>query len=139
MIGENVPHQASAGRKEVTLILPIDCFKLRQPQVSFVNKSGRLKGVSWVFPRHIALRRPVQLVVDQRNQRFYGAGSPLLQARSRDVISIAEGEFITGRLEESRKREQNNTRIVSHLSNVAAAENMQRIAHLVFCIAALTL
>jgi hypothetical protein len=68
MINQDSPHQLGRDAKEVSAILPTHLLLVYQPYVGLVDERRGLKGVSWVFPAHVAPCKLSELSVDERQK-----------------------------------------------------------------------
>jgi hypothetical protein len=81
-VDQNAAHQLGGHGKKMRPILPIYLSAVYEPQVHLVYERGSLESVARSLPGHIALRYPVQLVIDKRReffQSFLITGGPSLK------------------------------------------------------------
>ena len=91
MAHKNAPHHLRGDAEELGPVLPVHFMLIDQTQINLVHQGGRLQRVSRAFPVEEADGLPVQLVVDQRKQRFERRASPPLPAISHWVTSFLSG------------------------------------------------
>jgi hypothetical protein len=73
-------------------VLPLDIFRLRQPQKCFVYQGCGLQDMARLFTHHIDVGKPSQLCVDAGNnliQRGLIATIPVVQEQSQVVRGFA--------------------------------------------------
>jgi hypothetical protein len=67
IVNQDPPHQFSANPKELCAILPIRPFLIDQPNVRFVNQSGRLQSVIGALAAHVVMRQSMQFRINHGN------------------------------------------------------------------------
>jgi hypothetical protein len=75
-LDEDSPHGLRSSGEEMR---PIGKDSIAQAKPGFVHQRGRLKRVSWLFPRHLGRRQAPQFGVDERQQFIRSTGLALLQ------------------------------------------------------------
>jgi hypothetical protein len=68
MVDEDGPHRTGGHGKEVDAILPFRFLQFGQLQVRLVEEIGCLQRVTRSLPRHVAFRKPMQLLVKAASQ-----------------------------------------------------------------------
>jgi hypothetical protein len=69
----------------MSAVLPRDFSDINQPQVDLIHERSGLQQVAWLLPRHIAVRCPVQFLVNETGQLLkclFVASAPGLQELS---------------------------------------------------------
>ena len=68
MIYEDAPHELGRDSEEMRAPLPLCCLLANELEVCLVNQSGGLEGVVLPLTSHVTPGKPLQFVLDQRNQ-----------------------------------------------------------------------
>ncbi len=68
MVHQDAPHQLARQGKEVGAILPMHMSLINQSQVSFVDQSRSLQGVTTILPPHVMVSKPVQFFINEVRQ-----------------------------------------------------------------------
>ena len=68
VIDENAPHYLRRDGEEMRTIGPVNVFLIDEPNVSLVDEGCGLKRVTFSLPAHVATRKAMEFVVDQRIQ-----------------------------------------------------------------------
>src|SRR6266496_1421980 len=79
-IDQDPAHDGGAHREKVRPILPVHLARAEQAQIHFVDERGGLERVVRRFPRHVQVRGPMQVLVDQRHE---GVERALISSRPR--------------------------------------------------------
>ena len=72
MLDENAAHRLGRGDVEMGRVVEGGVARADEPEVGLVHQGGRLQRVLGALPGHLALGRPAQLVVDERQQLLGG-------------------------------------------------------------------
>ena len=86
---------AAAAKKWPRLLPVLDPFDVNQPDVSLMDKCGRLQRLARSLPLHLGRRQPSQLVIDEREQSLRGNAVTtfdLLENR-RDILHSSNLRF----------------------------------------------
>ncbi len=79
VVDENLPHELRRDSEEVSAVLPLWQGLLGESDVSFVDKSGALQGMTWALLAEVVPGNAAQLTVDQRQkqiERSFVSGAP---------------------------------------------------------------
>jgi hypothetical protein len=68
VVNEDAAHHAGGNGKKMCAVLPRHIVRVHQAQVGLVHQRRGLQAVVRSLVGHVALRNPVQLSVDERNQ-----------------------------------------------------------------------
>src|SRR5215207_7931017 len=68
VVHKNASHRFGGGPKKVGAALPAFLVRAHEAQPCFMDKCGRLEGVTGGFGSHLVAGEPAQLVVDERQQ-----------------------------------------------------------------------
>ena len=72
VVDEDAPHHRRRHREEVGAVAPLEAIDIDQPQIRFVDERRGLQRVAGAFGPHVVVRKAVQLVVHDRDERVAG-------------------------------------------------------------------
>jgi hypothetical protein len=67
-VEQDAPHQLRGDPEEVRSILPADLPLINKPQKGLVDQSRGYERLARALPPHVSMRKPVQLLINQRHQ-----------------------------------------------------------------------